>query len=304
MKFVRHYRVRKWLVSLTAGVVSVACISQFHRLLDDYQQKPRFPSEVSQPAVGEYPVLAPFSITPDKPPSPAVNESGSRIFPANVWSLIVSGRFDDAKAELLKSAVAFVAAEDDIALATTLSQLGELALRQTRVDSAEVYLAEALDLFQQNGDEINAAGVYMQMGRLHLVARQRARQASDAYDSLLLARWKISHGQFYEAETELRAVVDRNLALNRFGAAASAYETLFKGYKKEQDLYQAQLAGLEAIRLHASSGRLFEARDLMLHMRDTGIDESVFPAIEREIDKLNQEFQRSVREIGLARDQA
>ncbi|OED36328.1 hypothetical protein AB833_27260 [Chromatiales bacterium (ex Bugula neritina AB1)] len=308
MNFVKRYRVRKFLVSVIAGAIGILCICQIHRVLNsDLLVLTNTPehSNVDQSNVdpGLTENLTASFLADEAKTEFLSAEVRTRIFAEHILSMINDGLFDEAKAELLSLAVMYVEAEDDIALANTLSQLGELALLQTDIDTADVYLAEALDLFQQNGDEISAAGVYMQMGRLHLVARQRARRASDAYNSLLLARWKISHGLFYEAEPELRSVVERNLALNRYGAAASAYETLFKGYRKEQDHYQAQLAGLEAIRLHAGSGRLFEARKLLHNMRESGFYESFAPGIENEIEMLNLQFEESVRDIGLARDQ-
>jgi len=64
----------------------------------------------------------------------------------------------------------------------------------------------------------------------------------------------VAHGQFQQAINELKSVVDVNLALNRFGAAAAAYQTLYKGYSQDGQLYEAQEAGIEIVKLHSSAG--------------------------------------------------
>ncbi len=310
MKLARKYQLKKWSVSLGVTAICFVAIGAFDRAVNDQALLGRF--IVSPPPADSAEVTAledqrsnPFSV---KSQSDEVAQSltlqASLELPQAVLSMVEAGRFGDAKAFLLAAASTAVNAADDAGLAKNLSHLGELALIQSDIDTAEVYLAEALDVYQQIGDEVSEAGVYVQMGRLHLVARQRARKASDAYDTLLISRWKISHGQFYSAEQDLIRVAESNLELNRYGAAASAYETLLKGYATEQDLYQAQLSGLEAIRLHAASGQVYKARSLVSQMRSLGIDDAVFPEIEAEIQTLNHEFQQSILAIGAARDYA
>lgn len=309
MNFASYYRLKKWAVSLGVMVICLFGIGAFDHAVIDQAFFSRF--IVSPPLLDRPGVIAtniqpvsPFSVKESSRSEELLADEAFLTLPPAVVLLMEQGRFEEAKAYLLAAASDAVNAGNDAGLAENLSHLGELALAQSDIDTAEVYLTEALDVYQQTGDEIAEAGVYVQMGRLHLVARQRARQASDAYDTLLIARWKISHGQFYSAEQDLIQVAERNLALRRFGAAASAYETLLRGYTTEQDLYQAQLAGLEAIRLHAASGQVFKARALVTQMQKVGIDESVFPEMESEIEKLNEEFQRSILAIGAARDYA
>ena len=73
---------------------------------------------------------------------------------------------------------------------------------------------------------------------------------------------------------------------------------------KVGDRYQAQLAGVEAIRLHASAGRMFDVEALQQRMRHEGISESVFEELAPELTALTAEFTDSVKAIGVARDQA
>lgn len=218
-------------------------------------------------------------------------------------ALLDRGGIEWTRQQLLDIATTAVGNGDDYQVARLLAELGELSLIEADIDTAEMYLAEALDLFVQQENEVAEAGVYMQMGRLHLLTRQRARVASNAYDTLLVSRWKISQGQFYSAETDLLRVADNNLRLQRFGAAASTFETLYRGYLGVGDIYQAQAAGVEAIRLYASSGRMFDVQALQQKMIAQGIDRSVFTALAPELERLRQEFENSVKALGTARDQ-
>ena len=118
------------------------------------------------------------------------------VLSSEIESLSRQGEFQRAKDKLLDRALDAVAAADNEALAFQLSELGELALLQGDLGMAEVYLQEALELYDENGDEVAVAGIHLQKGRLHLFARKRARVASDAYDQLLISRWKISKGRF------------------------------------------------------------------------------------------------------------
>ncbi len=295
------YKVKQLIKSVVAAVVSLVFIGLFHhsaRQSDSIEQ-----SVDSTVAVDDAVAHSPFAVKDNRTrhQSPA---STSHILPADIAALIEAEKYKQAKRLLLQRATNAVDQSDDHSLATTLSHLAELALLQSDTDTAEVYLAEALDLFQQVDDEVAAAGVFVQLGRLHLVTRQRARLASEAYDTLLVARWKISHDQFYSIENELRRAAENNLALNRFGAAAATYETLFKGYSKQGDYDRAQQAGAEAVKLFASSGQKYNAQAMIDTMRQHGIAESVFTGLQAEIARLSREFNDSVHAMGAARDQA
>lgn len=221
-----------------------------------------------------------------------------------IESFSTAGEFELAKDELLNRAVEAAGAMDNTGLAFNLGELGELALQQGELGMAEVYLSEALELYEELGDDVSAAGIHVQVGRLHLYTRQRARRTSDAYDQLLISRWKISNGQFYEAEPQLKQIVQTNLNLHRYGAAASAYETLYSGYSVHSNSIDAEAAGKEAIKLHATSGNLNAANKLLNKMREGGLSSVDAEAIVQEISNYYQEYQASVQAIGEARDYA
>ncbi len=299
----RAYKTRKIIKSLVAALAAVLLISIFHTGFRLWKSDKSSSPEVLAEAVNHSPQFSPFSVNTQHDQQQQ-SFSASSAFPVEIQTLVDNGRFTRAKNKLLQLASTAVESEEYQELAELLTHLAEIALLQTNLDTAEVYLTEALDLFNQNNNEIAAAGVYQQFGRLHLIVRARARLASSAYDTLLIARGKISRGEFYSAESALRRAAEDNLSLHRYGAAASAYETLYSGYSREGDHYQAQLAGIEAVKLHASSGRTFDAKVILNKMQQSGLSESDFHDLKAEISLLNQEFKQSVLALGAARDQA
>jgi tetratricopeptide (TPR) repeat protein len=304
------------LQSVLAGVVAIGVIGVVHHWLGAASRSSQSAADQASAAsrhleqsalqnAEQTDVQSPFAVqrASTEEVLASVNAAKAIAFSPDVAELVAARKYNFAKKRLLELASLAVESGDQSALARVLAELGEVALAQTDIDAAELYLAEALDVYQQLGDEVSIAGVFMQFGRLHLLERERARQASDAYDQLLVARWKISHNQFDQAEPRLKQIASTNLQLNRFGAAASAYETLFRGYAKTSQFEQAQQAGLEAARLHAASGRVFEARAMLGRMLDAGISKSVFEGFEREIERLTKEYEDSVNAIAVARDQ-
>jgi hypothetical protein len=303
------YRLPRLVRSLAAAACAVAVIGAFHVWSTAFFAKQRQPAQPADSQVDASATESLFSVIAAE--KVAAREAQASILatptvtlPGDIRDLVELGEFQRARSLLLEQATEAVVAEDDATLAQTLSVLGEVSILEEDIDTAEVYLTEALEVFQQLDDEVAEASVYMQFGRLHVLSRQRARRASSAYDSLLIARWKISKGQFYSAEPDLYRIAESNLNLKRFGAAASAYETLFRGYMEVGDQYQAQQAGIEAMKLHASAGRMFDAEALQQRMLVHGIDASVFEALAPELEALTTEFENSVKAIGTARDQA
>jgi len=284
----------KTLQSLLAGIACICVFGIIHyvQLSGDESAAPAEPGS-SHIGVAKVPT----SKEPGGPSSLAAGVDSS----ADVASLIAAGDFARAKKRLLELASYATDEGDQALLARLLAELGEVALAQGDTDAAGLYLAESLDVYEQLGDEVSAAGVYTLIGRLHLLERKRAREASHAYDQLLIARWRISHDQFTQAEQALKQIVITNLDLNRFGAAASAYETLFSGYSKEQQFDKAENAGIEAVRLLAASGRRYQANTMLARMRDLGISESVYIELEAEIAQLTREFDDNANAIAVAR---
>ncbi len=296
----KHRRVLRIAKSSTVAITSVALITLFHTAIS---RDDAF-SFVQVTSPGDSVLSSPFNTVPLDVQLDEAIASTRPVLSSEIESLSRAGRFERAKEKLLDRALDAVSASDNNALAFQLSELGELALLQGDTGMAEVYLQEALELYEEYGNELEVAGIHLQKGRLHLFLRQRARRASDAYDQLLIARWNIHHGFFAEAEGTLRKIVDDNLALNRYGAAASAYETLFSGYSKDALFEQAHRAGIDAIKLYAAAGNEPQVNRVLGLLKQQGFSDFESDQLSVEISQLYGEYEASVQAIGAARDYA
>lgn len=216
--------------------------------------------------------------------------------------LLKNKEFSLLRDNLLNKAAQAVAEENKSQLAHVLSLLGQVALEEQDLDAAEVYLLESLDVYENLKDRVGSAQVYMQLGRTHVKARELARTAGDAYDRLLIARWQLSEQHYSAAEQNLRHVIDESLAVNRFGAAASAYYSLVQLYTKNKDTFQAEQAAMEAARLYAASGQLKRAYATVTQLKQAGVEAWRVYDIEQEINRSHAEFESSVQQIERAKD--
>jgi hypothetical protein len=219
-----------------------------------------------------------------------------------VGNLIETGQFKIARTRLLEMALSAVAQDDKQKLGNIMLLLGKVATNEMQLDTAEVYLLEALDIARLAGDTMTEASTYQQLGKLHIRSRELARSAGYAHDNLWIVRRQIYIGEYRYAEQNLQAVIEANLILRRFGAAASAYETLASFHGRFQDSYQAQNAGLEAAKLYASSGQLSRAWRVIDGLRDAGTDPSSLALMRAELDQIFQQHQRDNVQSARARD--
>ena len=294
--------IRRKAPSISIVLLSVVSIGVVHHFFSNATLVTPVTPEVSE-------LEQAFSVSPFTPlPLPAqldeVIAATRPVLSADIETLSVTGEFQLAKSTLLERAVQAVAAADNVSLALNLGELGELALLQGDLGMAEVYLSESLELYEEYGDELQVAGIHIQIGRLHLYARKRARKASDSYDQLLISRWKISQGRFAETEAVLKEVVKANLELNRFGAAASALKTLYDGYYRDYNILEAQNVGVEAINLYAASGNLHAARSMLTTLKNNGLSRLDEEQITYQLQRHYEDYEASVQAIGAARDYA
>jgi len=204
--------------------------------------------------------------------------------------------------KLLSGANSAVKNGDDESLADSMTLLGVNALQNKDIESASVYLNEALSVFEETGNEVGIANVELLRGELSLRKREDARRAGYTYDLLQVARWRVAQGQFDAAISELEFIVEENLSLNRFGAAAAAYETLYAGYQTNGQAVQAQNAGVELVKLHASSGRLLRAEGVLQELSIAGLDSDTQQLLHNEIISLQAEYEDSVTQMSRAKD--
>jgi len=216
--------------------------------------------------------------------------------------LLLQGNTQQVTTDLLQTAAEAVRLERDDILGRTIAQLGSVALLNKDIESARVYLDEALEIFEISDDELGLAGVELLRGQLNIEKRWQAREAAYAYDDMQLAAWKIAKERFDEAVPKLQSGIATNLELERFGAAAAGYELLYKGYLKNDRLAEAVNAGSEAVRLHAASGRSIKAKKLVENLKDIGMDEGLAQTLLSELSTRLEEYESSIRQMGQAND--
>lgn len=219
-----------------------------------------------------------------------------------VRELLQQGKYKQARPQLLQIAAASMLADDQVRLGDTLLLLGEVAINQQELATAEIYLQEALYLAMSRDNIVGTARSYQLLGQLNIRARELARRAAITYDQLWQARNSIARGIYQGVNENLQAVIRDNLEIRRFGAAADAWEALASLHEQVHDGYQAQLARIEAARLFASTGQVTHVRRLI-----DGLDRSLFSDtdmqdIEREINGLFQQHQQDLEKTAQARD--
>jgi hypothetical protein len=219
-----------------------------------------------------------------------------------IRELLHQGKYQQARTQLLEVAAAAVSQDDQARLGATLLLLGEIAINQQELASAEIYLQEALYLAMSSDNVMATARSYQLLGQLNISARELARHAANTWDDLWQARNSIARGYYQGVNENLQSVIHDNLEIRRYGAAADAWEALASLHDQVHDGYQAQQARIEAARLFASTGQMTHVRRLV-----DGLDRSFFSdidmaEIEREIQGLFEEHQNDLIKTSQARD--
>lgn len=219
----------------------------------------------------------------------------------HIRQLLQDKQFRQAQTSLLEVAAEAVENGNQSRLTSLMMLLGEVASAEQELEMAEVYLMEALDIAILAGDDRATALGYQQLGRLHIKSREIARTASNAYDDLWLIRRQIQQGQYRDVAHNLQQVIDVNLAIRRYGAAASAYETMADYYLGFHDDYLSLQAASEAAKLYASSGRLERSREILAAFNPDQIDSAQISVINDEINQLFQQYLQDVEQSAQAR---
>ncbi len=268
------------------------------------QMEPRAQPYAPTPAMAyEATGLTLTALTEDFPTEvKSVLENVDASLNADIDDLLQLKEYKKARAILVELAAEAVTEGDRARLGNTLLLLGKVATQEQELDTAEVYLLEALDITESNQDSNGTAQVYMQLGRMHIRSRQLARSAANAYDTLLVARNQLSRGQYSVARNNLKDAIRGNLAIKRYGAAAGAYETLVRLHQKLHETHEAELAAAEAARLYATSGQPAQARIMLGELKRMGTEESRFSFLTTEINSLASEHQKDASEIERAKD--
>ena len=219
-----------------------------------------------------------------------------------IQDLIKNGQFKQARVRLLENAALAVQQDNKKRLGNIMLLLGKVATNEMEFDAAEVYLQEALDIAAQSGDTMTEANTYQQLGKLHIRSRELARIAGNAYENLWHVKNQIYRGEYRFAEDNLRKIIDTSIAIQRYGAAAGAYETLAKFHRRFHDDYQAQNASLEAAKLYASSGQIIRSREIVSDLEQQGMDPTRLSLMNAEITDLFEQHQNNIEQTSQARD--
>ena len=220
----------------------------------------------------------------------------------DIRRMLSDGELKKSTTILLEIAAIAIQQGDKRKLGNIMLLLGKAAINEQELDSAEVYLQEALDIALEFKDNIAAAITYQQLGRLHIRSRELARNAAEAYEKLWIARNQMFMGQYREAKVNLDQVIESNLSIRRYGAAASAYETLSEFHQRFHDDYMAQDAAMEAVRLYASSGQITRSQGILESLKNEGLDNLQVASIQGEIDQLFAQHLNDVSQNARARD--
>ena len=257
------------------------------------QAKHRPPERYIQPA-------------PDKQSQEAeAVDSGIRFLIAKAESKIVDAQ-DESPAiqrEILLLEVAEALTHDQKArLGYLLCLLGHLSVREQELHTAQVYLLESMDIFQDLGYTPGIAQVNLQLGHLHARNRQIARIAGTAYDELQLGRWYLANDMPEVAEPFILNSIDRNLSINRYNPAASAHYSLAGLYAVTGREDRARDSILETLRMFASSGRIERARKILAGHSGTLVEMHEVAGLSRELELRHQTYLNQLLQIERARD--
>jgi hypothetical protein len=212
------------------------------------------------------------------------------------------GKYGMARTLLLEVAAAAVLHQDQALLGDTLMLLGEVAINQQELSAAEIYLQEALYLAMSQDSVLATARCYQLLGQLNIRARELARRAANTYDQLWQARNSIARGQYRGVGDNLQAVIDENLAIRRYGAAADAWEALASLHDRVYDGYQAQQARIEAARLYASTGQMTHVHRLLDLLDRDLFSDNQMANVEAEMKRLFEAHERELVTASQARD--
>ncbi len=220
----------------------------------------------------------------------------------DIRRMLSDGELKESTTILLEIAAIAIQQGDKKKLGNIMLLLGKAAINEQELDSADVYLQEALAISLDLKDNIAAANTYQQLGRLHIRSRELARNAAEAYEKLWIARNHMFMGRYREAKVNLDQVIESNLSIRRYGAAASAYETLSEFHQRFHDNYMAQDAAMEAARLYASSGQITRSQGILESLKNEGMDILQAESMQVEIDELFTQHLNDVSQTARARD--
>lgn len=267
-----------------------------------------FGDQINPSRVGSLPEQSfeeiPVSLPPAREIDTQISELGlnNQKLEQHIRSLLHDGHFKQARTRLLEVAALAASRGDEKQVSNTLLLLGEVAIDEQELAAAEVFLQEALDIAIEQDDVMTTAHSYRQLGRLNIKSRELARNAGNTYDKLWVVRSQIYQGDYRNVVEDMERIIDASLQIRRYGAAASAWETLSEYYNRFHDNYLAEQAAFEAARLYASSGQLAYSRTVVDRLKRNGLSQSQQEILNQEINTLFGQHQEDVMRTAQAKD--
>ncbi len=247
---------------------------------------------------------APVSLPPAREVDTQISDLGldNQNLEQRIRSLLRDGLFKQARTRLLEVAALAAARGDEKQVSNTLLLLGGVAIDEQELAAAEMFLQEALDIAIKQDDVMTIAHGYRQLGRLNIKSRELARSAGETYDKLWIVRSQIYQGDYRNVVEDLERIIDASLQIRRYGAAASAWETLADYYNRFHDNYLSEQAAFEAAKLYASSGQLAYSRAVVDRLKRNGLAPDQLEILNQEINTLFAQHQEDVMRTAQAKD--
>ncbi len=247
---------------------------------------------------------APVSLPPAREVDTQISDLGldNQNLEQRIRSLLRDGLFKQARTRLLEVAALAAARGDEKQVSNTLLLLGGVAIDEQELAAAEMFLQEALDIAIKQDDVMTIAHGYRQLGRLNIKSRELARSAGETYDKLWIVRSQIYQGDYRNVVEDLERIIDASLQIRRYGAAASAWETLADYYNRFHDNYLSEQAAFESAKLYASSGQLAYSRAVVDRLKRNGLAPDQLEILNQEINTLFAQHQEDVMRTAQAKD--
>ncbi|MFT5112165.1 MAG: tetratricopeptide (TPR) repeat protein [Parasphingorhabdus sp.] len=231
-----------------------------------------------------------------------LNFAGLDSYRNKIQQLVDTKEFSAARNILLELAADAVRHGEQTDLGNSLALLGEISLHQRDLNAAENYLMEAVTIFEESNNLPGSAYAYLQLGKVHVTARQLARKAGESYDLLLIARNQIAKYRYDDALNNLQRVVESNLGIDRYGSAAAALQSLAILHRLQGQTQQSEQSLQRAAILYASAGQDKLARTLISQLSKAGVDPTVLNDALQEVEGLAEKFNTEMVQMRKAED--
>ena len=230
------------------------------------------------------------------------NKSSPLIDKSQLLDWVSANEFSRSHQYLIEKAANAVDMNDHQQLGQIMQLLAQVSASQGDLASAEVYLFEALEIFKLLSNRKALADTNLLIGQMYARRRQIAQMAGWAYGDLLMSRFHLSKGSYYQAKDTLDASIQDNLKLGRTGAVASAYKTMARYYRAINDKVGAQNAMVEAGKYYAHSGQAHQAAQVIQQLNQDQAPLDLVEELKQQIEMRLSTYESQINIVSQARD--